>query len=220
MTDDTNRTNLTIVVVLIIVVVIAGLAIYAFSSRLFPKENSIQKNESNEMIEKDTSIPDSDIANTAYYIGDNIILTDSTSWHVIEDSDTDHDFVVLLKDIPLDSYVTYDQVSDYLHTTYKRQLQNSLSLNDEDFDLDLLSLTQIEQITGIPSLEVGSSLEDLNQSWLYYKTTLINELDHNNLPILICSRENSDIAKICEGAKENNWPIRPVLNIKKEYIKK
>ena len=218
MTNDSNTTNLTIIVVLILVLI--GVSIYAVSSRIFSKEKTPKQENDTEVIEEDTSVVESDIKNTTYEVGSSVILIDSSYWHVIEKSNNDDEYITLLKDIPLDYNIVYNQVNNYLNTTYKAELQKNLFLEDDDLlNLDILSLSQVEDILKTTSLEVGTSLENSSYSWLYAKTTLTSDIDNNNLPILICSRENNDIAKICVGTKEDSWPIRPVITIKKAYIK-
>ena len=215
MVNDSNRTNLTIIIVLVFILV--GVSILVISSHFFTKEKVSNNDNDTELLEGDTNVIEPDTKNKTYYIGDSVILVDSSSWHIIKDSNEEDSYVTLLKDNPLEDKILYKQMDDYLNNSYKEQLQNLLSTSEEDLiDIQALSFDQIRVITNMNDLSVETKFEDEQFSWLYQSTTLLKEANQN--PVLICSKDDSDVAKICEGTMDNLWPIRPVITIKKEYI--
>ena len=181
MESDENRKNLIIMIVLLIAILVS--ATLSIFYHFFTKNSSSKKKFGNEeIINTDTSIDgEGDVENyPTYNLGDAITLKDSSTWHVIKESDSTDKYVVLLRDNPLDDNISY---------------------ND------------IESISEIPNLEIGTSLDTSKNSWIYINQTITSNLSSNDKPIMICTNPNT----ICEG-NSNTYKVRPVIEIDKNIL--
>ncbi len=213
--DDSNSTNLTIIVVLLIFVV--GIGIFSFSLKL--TSNDKKKTDdasSDEVIKDDTSVDDNSNIYDVYNIGDNIKLTDNSSWHIIEKSFSNESEVTILSDNDIGK-ISVNNIENYLEETYYNELQQSLNASDGDIsEIRLLDIDDIMSLTNISNIVVGGSIEKSGFDWLY-TTTLINYRENNTLG-MICERQNDTPARICLGTGSDIFPVRPVITIKKSYI--
>ena len=102
MENDENRKNLIIMIILLVAILIS--ATLSIFYHFFTKDSSSKKKSgSEEIINTDTSIDEEgDEENyPSYNLGDAITLKDSSTWHVIKESDSTDRYVVLLRDNPL-----------------------------------------------------------------------------------------------------------------------
>jgi len=65
----------------------------------------------------------------------------------------------------------------------------------------------------------GIKIEKQGLEWLYNTSTLTSYIEDGN-PILICSKDNTNPARICIGKGSDIFPVRPVITINKKYIAK
>lgn len=213
MESDENRKNLIIMIILLVAILIS--ATLSIFYHFFTKDSSSKKKSgSEEIINTDTSIDEEgDVENyPSYNLGDAITLKDSSTWHVIKESDSTDKYVVLLRDNPLDDNISYNDIDNYLQNTYLNTLKNNLETK-ENISVSLLSLNDIESISEIPNLEIGTSLDTAKNSWIYINQTITSNLSSNDKPIMICTNPNT----ICE-VNSNTYKVRPVIEIDKNIL--
>lgn len=219
MEKDENRTNLIIIIFLVLVMI--GAFIFSITHHISTKNKQSKQEEveTEEDIDNNDNIPNIEENNRTFYKGDSVILTDSSSWHVIENSLDSDNYVILLKDQSINENINYNEINQYLKKQYLNLLIDSLNAEINDIlDIRLLTLNDISNIIKIQDIEIGDSLESSNLYWLYNSENLINDISSNSLPILICPNDGINLARICEGSS-NIYPFKPVIKINKKYIK-
>lgn len=157
-----------------------------------------------------------------YKIGDTITLKDNSNWYVIEDSTSDDAYIVLLSPNNInDGSINYQNAENYLETTYRNQVASSLKINPSDFIVRLISLYDISIVSGIneEQLDVNSVIQNnKTPKFIYDSINLTNYTDEEGKPVLICP--NNGNAILCSGNPPlNPWPIKPVIELSKDYIK-
>lgn len=213
MESDENRKNLIIMIILLVAILIS--ATLSIFYHFFTNDSSSKKKSgSEEIINTDTSIDEEgDEENyPSYNLGDAITLKDSSTWHVIKESDSTDEYVVLLRDNSLDDNISYNDIDNYLQNTYLNTLKSNLKTK-EDISVSLLSLDDIESISKISNLEIGTSLDTAENPWIYINQTVTGNLSNNDKPIMICTNPNT----ICEGSSDT-YKIRPVIEIDKNIL--
>ena len=213
MESDENRKNLIIMIILLIAILIS--TVLALFYHFLTKDSvSRKKSSGNEIINTDTSVDgeDDEVNYPGYNLGDSITLKDSSTWHVIKESDSTDRYVVLLRDNPLDDNIVYNDIDNYLQNTYLDSLKSSLE-TQEDISISLLSLDDIESVSKISNLEIGTPLDTADNPWIYINQTITSNLSSNDKPIMICTNPNT----ICEG-NSNNYKVRPVIEIDKNIL--
>lgn len=215
--DDSNSTNLTIIVVLLFFIL--GIGIFSFSLKLTSKDNPKKESNDEEVINEDTSVDRSNKTYKIYHLGDSIKLSDNSSWHVINDSSSNEDEVTILSDDDIGK-INVNDIDIYLEETYYNQLQENIGAIDTSIsNIRLLDVDDIMTLTGLQNITVGTGIEKQGLEWLYNKSTLTSYKEDSN-PILICSKDNNNPARICIGKGSNIFPVRPVITINKNYIVK
>lgn len=215
--DDSNSTNLTIIVVLLLFIV--GISIFSFSLKFTSKNNANKKSNNEEIINEDTSVDYNNKTYKVYKSGDSIKLSDNSSWHVIKDSSSNEEEVTILSDNDIGKINTKD-VENYLEETYYNQLQENLSIDDNSIsNIRLIDIDDIMTLTSLSNITVGTKIEKQGLEWLYSKSTLTSYIEDSK-PILICSKDGENPARICIGKDSDIFPIRPVITISKNYISK
>lgn len=215
--DDSNSTNLTIIVVLLLFIV--GISIFSFSLKFTSKNNANKKSNNEEIINEDTSVDYNNKTYKVYKSGDSIKLSDNSSWHVIKDSSSNEEEVTILSDNDIGKINTKD-VENYLEETYYNQLQENLSIDDNSIsNIRLIDIDDIMTLTSLSNITVGTKMEKQGLEWLYSKSTLTSYIEDSK-PILICSKDGENPARICIGKDSDIFPIRPVITISKNYISK
>ncbi len=212
--SDSNRTNLTIIIVLCAVVVIVGG--YFTINHFFDKK--IEKNSIEEVDEKKDTNVDKKEKYDSYKIGDYVTLKNNSTWNVIAKSDSEESKVLLLMEDQLDDLIDYREASDYVRNTFASNFAQSLGIGADEVNARLLSIDDIQTITGILNLAPGVTIEDSNRTFLYRSSTLTEEVE-GDTPILVCEKTSNDSAKICMGTGANAWSVRPVIEISKKYVK-
>lgn len=215
--DDSNSTNLTIIVVLLFFIL--GIGIFSFSLKLTSKDNTKKESNDEEVINEDTSVDRSNKTYKIYHLGDSIKLSDNSSWHVINDSNNDEDEVTILSDDDIGK-INVNDIDIYLEETYYNQLQENLGAIDTSIsNIRLLDVDDIMTLTGLKDIISGTKIEKQGLEWLYAKSTLTSYTEDSN-PILICSKDKDNPARICIGKGSDIFPVRPVITINKNYIVK
>ena len=216
MESDSNRTNVIIVGALLAVLVLV--AVMAIISHILVKNkmnNSIINNDDQE-IEENTN-KNATIVYSGYKKGEKVELSDSSNWHVIEDSNVNEEYVLLLKDEKINKSITKQVVDDYLQNEYKEEIVNSLECGEEDIqNIRLLTSTDIKNITGINPIKIGIDINKDKYDYLVLSKTLTNMIVNTN-PVIICEEEGK--YTLCEGKIEEEYEIRPVIKINKNYLK-
>ena len=217
MEDDGNRKNLMFMIFLLgMAVLIATFAIVynvlTKNSNINLSKNKNTNTQPTEEAEENINSGDVSIVYMGYKVGDNVELADSTTWHVIYDSDENEKYVSILKDTPIGS-IKKTEVDDYLDTTYKDNLINSIG--SEISSVRLLGQADIENITGIKNLKVGTSFKD-NFKWLYNSDTILAINDEDGNPVMICTEDDGSI---CVKENTDLYPVRPVIKVNKNYLK-
>lgn len=211
-----------IMIIGILVLIIIGLGIYIFYDKgwIF----SSNKNQTNE-IEENTPIQEEQ-PNRSYKIGDVVILKNSTSWNVIEESPESNDFVTLLSSENInDGTVAVNDAENYVTTTYKNRLQTELNATASDIlESRLLTLEDVGVLSGIitDSLQIGTTLENnITPQFLYKQDTITNFFNRNN-PVMVCAPileyRKINSGRLCLGTQAGILPVRPVIKISKKYI--
>lgn len=219
MENDQNRTNLIMIIVLIAVILLIAVLVISNHINSKQKDTKKQDNESSEVIEKDTSVDQSELYKS-YEIGDQVILLDSSSWHVIKKTSQNEERITLLKDTKLTTELKVEEATSFLTTSYLKLLKDNLSALSTDIEeIRLITLDDIKEITKVDTIEAETLIERENISWLFQEKTLTSNTSSNNLPLLICEEIEEGKGRICEGTKQEIWPVRPVITISKEYIK-
>lgn len=215
--DDSNSTNLTIIVVLLFFIL--GIGIFSFSLKLTSKDNTKKESNDEEVINEDTSVDRSNKTYKIYHLGDSIKLSDNSSWHVINDSNNNEDEVTILSDDDIGK-INVNDIDIYLEETYYNQLQENLGAIDTSIsNIRLLDVDDIMTLTGLKDIISGTKIEKQSLEWLYAKSTLTSYTEDSN-PILICSKDKDNPARICIGKGSDIFPVRPVITINKNYIVK
>lgn len=217
MEKDENRTNLIIIIVLVIFLI--GLFIFgAFHHFLSKNSHKLKKEESNEVVNPDTSV-DTPISYGNYKVGDEVVLSDGSSWHVVTDS-LEHDEVVeLLKDEPIHVDNTNQKIDDYLQNIYIKLLISSLKIDNTDLqEIRLLSLEDIENVIGSSTLNVGDSLTSSQGKFLYQNSTVLRDVDENGNFLFICEEDLDGMVKICTKQEETLISVRPIISMKKSIL--
>jgi hypothetical protein len=216
MENDQNRTNFNLIIVLVAVILL--IAIFVISNSFNKKEEKVVEEDS-ETIEKDTSVDQESNVYKSYEIGDEVVLLDSSKWHVIKKTTTKEDSVTLLKDEKLTTELKQDEAVSYLTTTYLKLLKDNLGALSTDInEVRLITLDDIKEITKMERVLKDTIIENDNNSWLTDENTLINEKSDDNYPLLIC-KNSENKGSICEGIGQELWSVRPVITISKDYIK-
>lgn len=213
MEKDENRTNLIIIIVLSVVLILVS--IFVLINHFLTKD-SIKDNEQ-EVVDNSGDDINTDVITTnydSYNIGDMVTLIDSSSWHVINTSSNTENEVTLLKDEMTNSYIQVSEVSSYLQNTYSKMLRDSLgTTSDKISNVQLLTINDLKRIMNTNEIEIGYSINS-SFSWLYQSNTLLNEETDDGNAILINN------GNIIEGINNDIWPVRPVITITKDLIKK
>lgn len=218
MENEQNRKNLTFIIILVVAIILVSVLI-ASDKFLTQKDSNNNESDSTETINNNTVVEEEQVYKN-YKIGDSVTLIDSSKWHVIENTDDKDDMVILLKDDQLSSSIKPEEAENFLTTTYMKLLKDNLGALSTDIkDIRLISLDDIKTITGISEIDIDNSIEVDGDSWLYEKQTLTSDISSNNLPILICENKEETLGRICEGKDSEIWPVRPVVEIGKDYIK-
>ena len=157
-----------------------------------------------------------------YKIGDVVTLKNNTKWYVIQDSDENEPIVILLNPNNInDGSLNYQNVDNYLDTTYKNSIATSLKTDITSITTRLISLYDLSILSGIPEeqLDVGSTISNNKTPKFIYETqNMTNYLDEENRPVLICP--NNGTAVLCSGNPPlNAWVVKPVIEIPKDFIK-
>ncbi len=215
--DDSNSTNLTIIVVLLLFIL--GIGVFSFSLKLTSKDNIKKESNNEEIINEDTSVDSSNKIYKVYKSGDSIKLSDNSSWHVINDSGSNEDEVTILSDNDIGK-INIKDMDNYLEETYYNQLQDNLNIDDTSIsNIRLLDIDDIMTLTSLSNIIPGIKIEKQGLEWLYNTSTLTSYIEDGN-PILICSKDNTNPARICIGKGSDIFPVRPVITINKKYIAK
>lgn len=216
MESDSNRTNVIIVGALLAVLVLV--ALIAIITHVLVKnktENIINNNDSTEI--EDNTNENATIVYSGYKKGEKVELVDSSNWHVIEDSSVNEEYVLLLKDEKINKTMKKQMVDNYLENDYKDELINSLSCDKNSIqNIRLLTTNDIQNITGINSIKIGLELNKDEYNYLVLNKTLTNMVVNTN-PVIICEEESQ--YRLCEGKIEDEYDIRPVIKINKNYLK-
>ncbi len=216
--EDSNSTNLTIIVVLLIFLI--GIGIFSFSLKLTSKDNTKKEtNSDEEIINEDTSV-DGDVKTyKAYKVGDSIKLSDNSSWHVINDSGSNEAEVTILSDNDIGK-INIKDIDNYFEEIYYNQLQENLDASDTSISsIRLIDIDDIMTLTGLSTIVSGTKIEKNGLEWLYNESTLTSYIE-DDTPILICSKDEINPARICMGKNSDIFPVRPVITISKSYIEK
>lgn len=213
--SDSNRTNLTIIFVLCSVIVIIGgyFAINRFFDKKVEEDSSLEEVNEN----KDTSVNKREKYDS-YKVGDYITLKNNSTWNVIAKSDSEESNVLLLMEDQLDNWIDFRQAKNYVMNTFASDFAQSLGIGADEVSARLLSIDDIQTITGIADLAPGVTIEDSNRTFLYRSSTLTEEVE-GDTPILICEKTDKDPARICMGTGTDTWKVRPVIEISKKYVK-
>ena len=217
MENDQNRTNLTLIIVLVAIIVLVS--IMAIADHI-TKNNDNTKNNNDTVVEqkKDTSVDDNSVIYKNYQIGDEVILIDSSKWHVIKDTSSKEEYVSLLKDGKIDTELKKDEIDNFLNTTYMKILKDNLSALSTDIkEVRLINTEDIKNITGLDTIELDTTIE--NVDWLYTEKTVIGSTSSNNLPLCIGKHDELEAGKLSEVTNDDLLPVRPVVTISKDYIR-
>lgn len=220
MENDQNRTNLTIIIVLIAIIFL--IAILSMSNNRKDEKRDTSNEAGSEEIKKDTSVDQGTNLYKSYEIGDQVVLLDSSSWHVIKKSNQKEETITLLKDTKITTELKQEEANNFLVTNYIKLLKDNLSALSTDIkEIRLITLEDIKEIIGVDILEFETPLEKENITWLTTGETLTSDISSDNFPLLICTTTETEehTGKICEGKEQQIWPVRPVIKISKEYIK-
>ena len=102
-----------------------------------------------------------------------------------------------------------------------KEIASSLKINPSDFIVRLISLYDISMVSGIneEQLDVNSVIQNnKTPKFIYDSINLTNYTDEEGKPVLICP--NNGNAILCSGNPPlNPWPIKPVIELSKDYIK-
>lgn len=236
MEERNNNTGL-VVLVTVLVMLVLGMGAFIIYDKVINKtnepnteennkvDNTEENNDSNENI--DNEAEEDKQTNVAYKVGDKVTLTDSSVWHVIEDSSTDNDFVMLLssKNVNENYTVTISNAADYISTTFKNNLIKKLQASSNDIkEARLLTLNDVSSLSGISvgKLQPGTSLENgKTPTFLYEGVTMTSEYDEFDCNIMVCTNDGhvTSPGRMCASTGTDTEPIRPVITISKKYVK-
>lgn len=211
MEKDSNRTNLIIVVILTLTLLTVGIIVLI--NNILTK-SSVEKN-NQELIDNSEEITNTDVNTNIYYnsynIGDEITLIDSSNWNVIKESAKEENTITILKNVEISTYVKKEEVDTYLKEKYRKILKDNLGTSDNNIiEIRLLSLDDLKNVLNDNNIDINYSINS-SYSWLYQNKTLLN----NDKTITI-----NNNGTIIEEISNDIFPIRPVVTISKDLIKK
>ena len=157
-----------------------------------------------------------------YKIGDTVTLIDDSKWYVIQNSDVDDSNVILISPNNINNgTLNYDNINEYLETTYVNEIAKRLKTSPDELIVRLISLYDLSILSGIDEekLDVNSVISNgKTPAFIYESINLTNYFDDDDYPVLICPTNGK--AVLCSGNPPlNPWPIKPVLDLSKEYVK-
>ena len=211
MEKDSNRTNLIIVVILTLTLLTVGIIVLI--NNILTK-SSVEKN-NQELIDNSEEITNTDVNTNIYYnsynIGDEITLIDSSNWNVIKESAKEENTITILKNVEISTYVKKEEADTYLKEKYRKILKDNLGTSDNNIiEIRLLSLDDLKNVLNDNNIDINYSINS-SYSWLYQNKTLLN----NDKTITI-----NNNGTIIEEISNDIFPIRPVVTISKDLIKK
>ena len=230
MERENNNTALAVIITLLVVIILGlvGFIVYdkVIKDTNEPNNNVTDNNNTTDQSDNENN----EQGRVAYQIGDKVTLTDSSTWHVIKNSADTEDFVSLLSSENINKYytVTINNAERYLSTTYKTNLIKSLEANDNEIkEVRLLTLKDVSELSGIneSQLQPGKSLENgKTPEFLYKSDTMTSSFDEFDCNIMVCSavpeHYETSPGRMCAATGSDTWPIRPVITISKEYIRR